>query len=120
MFDALFQALFSYRLIVFQQGEFRFDLTGASLFAAVLVAVAIGMAVFTYRRVQVTLGRPRDRVILTAIRLAILGLLRLFGRDGAKAQGDSARLDRRLEVLNERLKRIELLRTLEPAVSASR
>ncbi|HET9271784.1 MAG TPA: vWA domain-containing protein, partial [Vicinamibacterales bacterium] len=75
MFDALFQALFSYRPVVFQQGEFRFDLTGASLFAAVLVAVAIGMAVFTYRRVQVTLGRPRDRVILTAIRLAILGLL---------------------------------------------
>jgi len=75
MFDALFQALFSYRPVVFQQGEFRFDLTGASLFAAVLVAVAIGMAIFTYRRVQVTLGRPRDRVILTAIRLAILGLL---------------------------------------------
>src|SRR5688572_14822427 len=75
MFDALFQALFSYRPVVFQQGEFRFDLTGASLFAAVLAAVAAGLAVFTYRRVQVTQGRPRDRVILTAIRLAILGLL---------------------------------------------
>jgi uncharacterized membrane protein len=75
MFDTLFQALFSYRPVVFQQGEFRFDLTGASLFAAVLAAAAAGLAIFTYRRVQVTLGRPRDRVILTGIRLAVLGLL---------------------------------------------
>ena len=42
MFDALFQALFSYRPVVFQQGEFRFDLTGASFFAAGVVAVAVG------------------------------------------------------------------------------
>jgi uncharacterized membrane protein YciS (DUF1049 family) len=75
MFDALFQALFSYRPVVFQQGEFRFDLTGASLFAAGVAAVAAALAVFTYRRVQVTQGRPRDRVILTAIRLAVLGIL---------------------------------------------
>ena len=40
------------------QGEFRFNLTGASLFAAVLAAVAAGLAVFTYRRVGVTQGRP--------------------------------------------------------------
>jgi uncharacterized membrane protein len=75
MFDALFQALFSYRPVVFQQGEFRFDLTGASLFAAGLAAVAAALAVFTYRRVQVTQGRPRDRAILTALRLAVLGVL---------------------------------------------
>src|SRR6187397_2339676 len=75
MFDALFQALFSYRPVVFQQGEFRFDLTGASLFAAGLAAVAAALAIFTYRRVQVTQGRPRDRAILTALRLAVLGLV---------------------------------------------
>jgi uncharacterized membrane protein len=75
MFDALFQALFSYRPVVFQQGEFRFDLTGASFFAAGLAAVAAALAIFTYRRVQVTQGRPRDRVILTAIRLAVLAIL---------------------------------------------
>src|SRR6186713_2097876 len=75
MFDALFQALFSYRPVVFQQGEFRFDLTGASFFAAALAATAAALAIFTYRRVQVTQGRPRDRVILTGIRLAVLGLL---------------------------------------------
>src|ERR1041384_7664383 len=75
MFDALFQALFSYRPVVFQQGEFRFDLTGASFFAAGVAAVAAALAIFTYRRVQVTQGRPRDRVILTAIRLGVLGIL---------------------------------------------
>ena len=75
MFDALFQALFSYRPVVFQQGEFRFDLTGASFFAAAVALAAAGLAVFTYRRVQVTQGRPRDRVILTAIRLAVLAVL---------------------------------------------
>src|SRR6188508_415035 len=75
MFDALFQALFTYRPVVFQQGEFRFDLTGASFFAAGLAAVAAALAVFTYRRVQVTQGRPRDRVILTVLRLAVLGVV---------------------------------------------
>jgi len=75
MFDALFQALFSYRPVVFQQGEFRFDLSGASFFALGLAAVAAALAVFTYRRVQVTQGRPRDRVILTALRLAVLAIV---------------------------------------------
>jgi hypothetical protein len=37
MFDALFQALFSYRPVVFQQGQFRFDVSGASLAAALLL-----------------------------------------------------------------------------------
>jgi uncharacterized membrane protein len=75
MFDALFQALFTYRPVVFQQGEFRFDLSGASLFAAVLAAAAAGLAVFTYRRVHVTQGGPRDRIILTMVRLAVLALV---------------------------------------------
>ena len=60
MFDALFQALFSYRPVVFQQGEFRFDVTSASLVAALVAAVVGGVAIFTYRRVQVTDGRLRD------------------------------------------------------------
>jgi hypothetical protein len=75
MFEALFQALFSYRPVVFQQGEFRFDLSGASVFAAVLAAVAAALAVFTYRRVQVTQGRPRDRIVLTTLRVAVLALV---------------------------------------------
>ena len=29
MFDALFEALFSYRPVVFREGDFRFDVTSA-------------------------------------------------------------------------------------------
>src|SRR5436190_288262 len=75
MFDALFQALFSYRPVVFQQGQFRFDVSGASLAAAVIVAIIAGLAVFTYRRVKVTEAQLRDTVILTGLRLCTLALL---------------------------------------------
>ena len=74
MFDAIFQALFSYRPIVFQQGEFRFDLSTASLVAAVLAGGIMVAAVVTYRRVRGK-GRMRDRIVLTALRMAALGLV---------------------------------------------
>ena len=67
MFDAIFEALFSYRPVVFQQGEFRFDVTTASLVATVLVAAVVALAVLTYRRVRVNEGRLRDRIILTSL-----------------------------------------------------
>jgi hypothetical protein len=41
VFDRIFEALFSYRPVVFQTGEFRFDVTTASLIATLLVAFAI-------------------------------------------------------------------------------
>jgi uncharacterized membrane protein len=75
MFDALFEALFTYRPVVFQEGEFRFDVTTASFVATVLVAVVVAAAVLTYRRVRVNEGRIRDRVVLTALRVAALGLV---------------------------------------------
>ena len=75
MLDALFEALFSYRPVVFRQGEFRFDVTTASLVATVVVAAVVVAAVLTYRRVRVGDGRLRDRVILTALRVAALGLV---------------------------------------------
>lgn len=74
MFDAVFQALFSHRLVVFQQGEFRFDLTTGSLVAATLVGAIMAAAIVTYRRVGGK-GRVRDRVVLTALRLAALALV---------------------------------------------
>jgi hypothetical protein len=73
--DSVFEALFSYRPVVFQQGEFRFDVTTASLVATLIVAVVVGLAVLTYRRVRVNEGRPRDRVILTSLRVAALALV---------------------------------------------
>jgi uncharacterized membrane protein len=73
--DSLFEAFFSYRPVVFQQGEFRFDVTTASLVATLIVAVIVGLAVLTYRRVRVNEGRLRDRVILTSLRVAALALV---------------------------------------------
>ena len=75
MFERVFQALFSYRPVVFQEGEFRFDVTTSSLVATVLVGVVVAGAVLTYRRVRVNEGRLRDRVILTGLRVAALGLV---------------------------------------------
>jgi len=75
VFESLFEALFSYRPVVFQQGEFRFDVTTASLIATLIVAVVVGLAVLTYRRVRVNEGRLRDRIILTTLRVAALALV---------------------------------------------
>src|SRR3954469_12464077 len=75
MFEPIFQALFSYRPVVFQQGEFRFNITTGSLIAAALVAVTVALAVMTYRRVRVHDGRLRDRIVLTTLRVLTLGVV---------------------------------------------
>ena len=76
MFERLFEALFSHRLVVFQEGDFRFDVSPtASLVAGVVVAAVVAIAVLTYRRVRVNDGRLRDRVILTSLRVAALALV---------------------------------------------
>ena len=75
MLEKLFQALFSYRPVVFQQGEFRFDVTTGSFIAAALVGLVVVVAVLTYRRVRVNDGRLRDRIVLTSLRIAALALV---------------------------------------------
>jgi uncharacterized membrane protein len=75
MFDAIFEALFSYRPVVFREGEFRFDLSAASLAASVLVVAAVALAVATYRGVRIADGRTRDRIVLTTLRVAVFGLV---------------------------------------------
>ena len=74
MFDAIFQALFSHRLIVFQQGEFRFDIGTGTLVAAALTSAVMVAAVITYRGVRGK-GRLGDRIVLTALRMAALALV---------------------------------------------
>jgi uncharacterized membrane protein len=74
VFEKLFQVLFSYRPVVFQQGDFRFDITTASFVAAGIAALVMGAAILTYRSVSVN-GRPRDRVVLTVLRMAALALV---------------------------------------------
>ena len=74
MFDAIFQTLFNYRPIVFQQGEFRFDVTTGSLVATVLAGAVMVAAAMTYRGVRGK-GRMRDRIVLTVLRMAALALV---------------------------------------------
>jgi uncharacterized membrane protein len=75
VFDSIFQALFTHRPVVFQQGEFRFDMTSTgSLVAMALVASVMVAAVITYRGVRGK-GRLRDRLVLTGLRMAALALV---------------------------------------------
>ncbi len=71
MFESLFQFLFEYRPVVFQQGEFRFSPTTGSYVAAAVAALFVFLTCVTYRRA----GRSRDRVVLTGLRVAALALV---------------------------------------------
>ena len=74
MFESVFQALFTYRPVVFQQGDFRFNISTGSLVAAGLAAAVMIVAIVTYRSVRGK-GRVRDRVVLTGLRMAALALV---------------------------------------------
>jgi uncharacterized membrane protein len=75
MSDTVFQALFAYPPVVFQEGELRFNVTTGALLASLLIAAVVVLAVLTYRRVRVNEGRPRDRIVLTSLRVAALALV---------------------------------------------
>jgi uncharacterized membrane protein len=72
--ESLFRFLFEYRPVIFQQGEFRLAPTTGSYVAAAIAVLAALAVVATYRRVA-SKGRTRDRVVLTVLRLATLGLV---------------------------------------------
>jgi len=72
--DSLFRFLFEYRPVIFQQGEFRLSPSTGSYVAAVLAAAAILLAVITYRGLAGR-GRLRDRIVLTALRIATLAVM---------------------------------------------
>src|SRR3954467_8564755 len=72
--DSLFRFLFEYRPVIFQQGEFRLSPSTGSYVAAVLAAAAILLAVITYRGLAGR-GRLRDRIVLTVLRIATLGVM---------------------------------------------
>jgi uncharacterized membrane protein len=74
LLDSLFRFLFNYRPVVFQQAEVRLlPFTGAYV-AALLVVVAIGVTILTYRRAPSKSG-TRHRLVLAAIRTVTLVLL---------------------------------------------
>ena len=74
LLDSLFQLLFSYRPVIFQQGEFRLLPSAGSYAAALVVAAAIVLTVITYRRARVK-GAARHRAVLSMLRTATLLLL---------------------------------------------
>ena len=75
MLESLFQLLFSYRPVVFQQGDFRLVPTTGSYVAAALVLLAIAAAVFTYRSARGRGAGLRHRLVLTTLRIATLALV---------------------------------------------
>ena len=72
--DSLFRLLFEYRPVMFQQGEFRLAPSPGSYVAAIAAVAAIFLTVVTYRGVAAR-GRVRDRLVLTALRIATLCLV---------------------------------------------
>jgi uncharacterized membrane protein len=72
--DALFRFFFEYRPVIFQQGEFRLAPSTGSYVAAVVAAAAVLLAIVTYRGIAGR-GRARDRVVLTVLRIATLGVM---------------------------------------------
>ena len=76
MFESLFEFLFKYRPLVFEEGDFTFRPTAVTYLATVAVVVAGGVTFRTYQRVRAN-SRTLDRGVLTGIRFTILALLLL-------------------------------------------
>jgi uncharacterized membrane protein len=74
LFESLFQLLFEYRPVVFSQGELRFAAWSGSYVAAATAAVAVIVAVASYRTGGPRM-RTRDRVVLSALRVAVVAVV---------------------------------------------
>ena len=70
--DAFVELLFKYRPVVYERGDFVFGAPQPLLIAIVVIALGLALA-WAYRRAR---GKttPRDRVVLTIVRAAIVGL----------------------------------------------
>lgn len=76
MFESLFEFLFKYRPLVFEEGDFALRPTFAT-YLAVMVLVVVGFITFrTYQRVRAN-SRTIDRAVLTGIRFVVLALITL-------------------------------------------
>ena len=76
MFESLFQLLFEYRPVVFSQGEIRLAAWSGSYLAAGLAALTAVVAIAAYRLGGEKL-RTRDRLVLSGLRVALVGLVAL-------------------------------------------
>ena len=75
MLDSVFQLLFTYRPVIFQQAEFRLVPSAGSYVAAALVAVAVAGTILTYLAARARGGVGRHRIVLIGFRVAILALM---------------------------------------------
>ena len=75
MLDSVFQLLFNYRPVVFQQGEFRLVPSTGSYVAGALVLVAIAVTILTYRSARARDASVKHRLVLTTLRVATLALV---------------------------------------------
>lgn len=75
MLAAIFEFLFKYPRLVFEQGSFAFGATRSMSAVALIAAVAAGYALWTYRRLAAVRGR--DRLMLIGARVALF-LIVLF------------------------------------------
>src|SRR5579864_5930030 len=70
----LFKFLFKYPALTFRQGDFTFAASRTTIVVLVVLAAVALAALLTYRGVT-TDGHPRDRAILTTLRVALVALL---------------------------------------------
>ena len=74
MFESLFELLFKYRPLIFEQGDFAFRASWVG-YLAVLAAAAAGLLTLrTYAQVRGN-SRPVDRTVLAVLRISTLALL---------------------------------------------
>ena len=74
MFESLFEFLFKYRPLMFEEGDFAFRASWAGYLALIAAAGAAFLTLRTYTQVRGNSQRL-DRTFLTAIRLAALAVL---------------------------------------------
>ncbi len=87
LFESLFKLLFSYRPVMFQQGEFQLVPSTGSYVAAAIAAAAIAATFLTYRAARGK-GEMRHRLILAVMRTAIIAARALLSVPaGARDQG---------------------------------
>jgi len=73
VFESVFQFLFKYQPLVFEQGKFVFGATRAMSLGVVAAAIVAAYVLWTYRRLNVM--APRDRAVLLATRIALIALV---------------------------------------------
>ena len=74
MFESLFELLFKYRPLMFEQGDFAFRASWVGYLAVLAAAAAGFLTLRTYAQVRGN-SRPLDRAVLAVMRISALALL---------------------------------------------